>query len=148
VLAEARHPLSVLVAPHHPLTRLKRVALSDCIHFPLAVPDHSLAARILLDLAMEEASLTLRPSLESDSIETLKAFARLGDAVCLSFRLGDQECSPGLVSLALTDARCSEANLYLAMRRGRVLPVAAASFAQLLEDQIRDTVVSPSVSVA
>lgn len=148
VLATARHPLSVLVAPGHPLAKLARVSLADCVHYPLAVPDHSLAARALLDLAMEEAALPLRPSLESDSIETLKAFARLGNAVCLSFRLGGDESSPGLVSLALTDPRCAEASLHLMARRGRVLPVAAASFAELMTKTFHENMVSQSVSVA
>jgi len=148
VLAVARHRLCALVAPGHPLTQLEAVSLLDCAEYPLAVPDHSLAARGLLDLAMEDAGLPLNAALESDSIEMLRAFARLGEAVCFSFRLDASEPAHGLVSLPLTDARCAEACLYLVTRKGRVLPVAAAAFAEELEAAVHGTVVSSSVSVA
>lgn len=148
VLAEARHQLCAFVVPGHPLTKLPRVCLSDCVEFPLAIPDQSLAARALVDTVAEEASLTLRSALESDSIETIKSFARLGGAVALSFRLGTQEESPGLSTLPLTDPLCSEASLYLAMRKGRVLPVAAATFAELLASNIRETGSERAASVA
>lgn len=132
VLAEVRHELCALVASDHPLARFERVALSDCVEYPLAIPDQSLAARALIELVAEETALTLRPALESDSIETLKSYARLGRAVCLSFRVGPDDESPGLVMIPLSDPPCSEASLYLAARRGRVLPVPAASFVEVL----------------
>jgi DNA-binding transcriptional LysR family regulator len=148
VLAVARHRLCALVSPEHPLTKLDSVSLFDCMSFPLAVPDHSLAARALLDLAMEDAGLPLNPALESDSIEMLRAFARLGEAVCFSFRLDAREPAHGLVALPLADARCADAGLYLAARKGRVLPVAAASFAEELEAAVHGADVRTSVSVA
>jgi DNA-binding transcriptional LysR family regulator len=148
VLALARHRLCALVVPGHPLTELESVSLLDCMPYPFAVPDHSLAARALLDLSMEDAGLPLNPALESDSIEMLRAFARLGEAVCFSFRLDLREPAHGLVALPLTNPRCAEASLYLAARKGRVLPVAAASFAEELEAAVHGTVVRTSVSVA
>lgn len=148
VLAEARHQLCALFAPDHPLSKLPAVSLSDCVEYPLAIPDQSLAARTLLDTVAEEAALTLRPALESDSIETLKSFARLGRAVCISFRLGAEEESPGLSIAPLRDPPCSEASLYLAMRKGRVLPVAAATFAELLVANIRSAGFERTASVA
>lgn len=148
VLAEARHQLCAFVACSHPLTKLPSVSLPDCMDYPLAIPDQSLAARSLLDMVAEEAALTLRPALESDSIETLKSFSRLGNAVSLSFRLGTREESPGLATLPLTDPLCSQASLYLAMRKGRVLPVAAATFAEILASHIREAGSERAASVA
>jgi DNA-binding transcriptional LysR family regulator len=148
VLASTRHPLVALVAPSHPLAELREVTLAECSHFPLAVPDATLAARTLLDSAMEEAGVTLEPALESASIETLKAFARLGNVVCFSFMLGDKEPLPGLVPLRLRDARCADASLLLVVRRGRVLPVAAASFLELMIGYFNEAGNLDSVSVA
>jgi DNA-binding transcriptional LysR family regulator len=132
VLARASHPLVALVSPGHPLARSGEVGLAECMLFPLAIPHASLAARSVLDAAMEDAGLTMEPALESESIETLNAFARYGSAISFSFRLGNREPFPGLVSLRIRDARCQEASLVLAVRRGRVLPVAAASFVELM----------------
>lgn len=147
VLAVYEHPLVALVVPGHPLTRMDHPSLVDCAAFPLALPDHSLAARHLLDAATEESGLSLRATVESDSIETLRAFARLGDAVAFNFRL-DGDDAFGLVAVELTDARCADARMYLAVRRGRVLPVAAAAFAETLRESIGEPRAALPVSVA
>ena len=148
VLAMAEHPLCAFVAPGHPLTRRQPVQLSDCASYPLALPDHTLAARELIDTAAEESSLALVPALESDSIETLKWFARLGEAVCLSFHLGSRRELHGLVALELHGPCCSDASLFLATRRGRVLPVAAAAFAEQLGQRLSERPVIRPVSCA
>lgn len=148
VLAVAEHPLCAFVSPDHPLAAEPIVSLRQCAQYPCAMPDRSLAARQILDVAQQETSVTLRPAIESDSIETLKAFARLGQAVCFSFHLGSNEETHGLVPLLISDPRCMDARLYLAARRGRVLPVAAASFAERLGDVLRQRIVPRSASVA
>jgi DNA-binding transcriptional LysR family regulator len=140
VLASSSHPLCALVAPGHPLAARKSVQLSDCTTYPWAMPDKSLAARMLLDRAMEQAALPFPPTLESNSIETLKAFARLGEAVCFSFHLGSEAEALGMVAVKLKDRLCAKARLYLAARKGRVLPVAAATFAEELTEALTDEV--------
>ncbi len=148
VLSVAEHPLCVLVAPAHPLATRESLMLSDCIPYPLAFPDHTLAVRSFLDRAIEEASLTMEPAFESDSVETLKSFARLGQALCFCFHLGSEIETHGLVAIPLRDPHCAEARLYLAARRGRVLPVAAAAFAEQLKNSLSARVSSQNVSVA
>lgn len=132
-LAAARHPLCALVANSHPLALLPSTTLAECSNYPWAIPDRTLAARHLLDLALEQSNLRVTPVIESNSIETLKAYARGGEAVCFSFNLGQDEESPGLTALTLRNPHCAEAKLYLATRRGRALPVAAAAFAEQLK---------------
>lgn len=146
VLAKARHPVCALVVPEHPLAAREVVQLGDCLPYPLAVPDHTLAARAVLDFAIEQLSVPFSPAIESNSIETLKTFARQGDGVCFSFHLGEEPNTSGLVALRLRDPRCAEAHLYLAARRGRVLPVAAASFAEELKDTLGDHVAGAPIS--
>jgi len=134
-LAVVRHPLCALVAPEHPLASRSEVTLSECAKYPWAVPDGTLAARRRLDVALERAGLSTALAVEANSIETLKTFARLGACVCFSFSLGGQAEASGLVRLSLVDRDLADARLYLVARRHRVLPVAAASFAeQLIED--------------
>lgn len=132
-LATARHPLCALVANGHPLARLPSTTLAECSNYPWAIPDRTLAARHLLDLALQHSNLRVTPVIESNAIETLKAYARGGNAVCFSFNLGQEEESPGLTALTLRNPHCTEAKLYLATRRGRALPVAAAAFAEQLK---------------
>lgn len=130
VLASAAQPLCALVAPEHPLAARKTVRLHDCVAYPVAMPDETLAARTFLDAALQRASITLEPALVSNSVETLKIFARTRHGVCFSFHIGRQPDVSGMVAIPLSDPVLADTRLEFASRRGRVLPVAAASFAE------------------
>jgi DNA-binding transcriptional LysR family regulator len=132
VLAHAPQPLCVLVAPEHPLAQRPTLRLRDCEGYPIAMPDETLAARALLDSALERTSVKLVPAMVSNSIETTKIFARTSGGVCFSFRVGNKPDNSGMVTIPLEDPGLADARLFLAGRRGRVLPVAAAAFAELL----------------
>jgi DNA-binding transcriptional LysR family regulator len=132
VLAEVPQPLCVLVAPEHPLASRATLRLRECVGFPLAMPDETLAARALIDRALRRTSIRLEPTLVSNSIETTKMFARTAGGVCFSFKIGKKPEVSGMVTIPLSDPELSEARLRLASRRGRVLPVAAAAFAEEL----------------
>ncbi len=137
VLFSASHPLCALVVKAHPLATRSSVHLSECTDFPAALPDSTLAARGFLERALAASKAPLEVAFESNSIEALKTFARLGRAIAYSFQLGREPAHSGLVAIPLRDQHCREAHLYLAARRGRVLPVAAASFAEELADALR-----------
>jgi len=132
VLCSAPQPLCALVAPEHPLAQRTSLRLRDCVGFPVAMPDKTLAARALLDHAMNHTSVKLEPSIVSNSIETTKIFARTSGGVCFSFRVGTKPDVSGMVSIPLTDPGLVDTRLFLASRRGRVLQVAAAAFAEQL----------------
>lgn len=132
VLAQVPQPLCVLVSPEHPLASRNALRLRDCIDYPIAMPDETLAARALMDSALQRASVRFEPVLVSNSIETTKVFARTSQGVCFSFRIGEKPDVSGMVTIPLVDPELAEARLTLASRRGRVLPVAAAAFAEQL----------------
>lgn len=134
VLAAVKQPLCALVSPEHPLATYSELRLRDCIAYPIAMPDHTLAARELIDAALERASVSLEPALVSNSIETTKVFARTSHGVCFSFRIGGKPDTSGMATIPLSDPGLADARLCLACRRGRVLPVAAAAFAQQLTE--------------
>jgi len=130
VLASAAQPLCALVAPEHPLSTRKSVRLHDCVAYPIAMPDETLAARAFLDAALRRASITLEPALVSNSVETIKIFARTREGVCFSFHIGREPDVTGMVAIPLSDPLLADTRLEFAGRRGRVLPVAAAAFAE------------------
>jgi DNA-binding transcriptional LysR family regulator len=133
-IAWAYQPLCALVAPDHPLARRKSIALRDCLEFRIAMPDTTLAARALMDLALMPASFRFEPALVSNSVEMTKTYARQNKAVCFQFRIAGQPDPSGMVEIPLTDAPFQRGRLLLAARRNRVLPVAAGAFAALLEE--------------
>jgi DNA-binding transcriptional LysR family regulator len=134
VLASAHQPFCALVAPDHPLASRTSLRLRDCIAYPIALPDTTLAARALIDRALIRASFKLEPALVSNSVELTKTFARQSQAVCFQFRIAGTPDASGMRMIPLTDPGFAQATLALATRRNRVLPVAAAAFASMLEE--------------
>jgi DNA-binding transcriptional LysR family regulator len=134
VVATATQALCALMVADHPLAGRDGLRLRDCLAFPLALGDMSLAGRALIEQVLSGASFDLDPRLVSNSVETMKAFAHMNRGVCFQFRKpGKASVPPGnMVALPLTDPALSEAKLILATRRGRVLPIAAAAFVELL----------------
>lgn len=138
VLAEVPQPLCALVAPEHPFAARTSLRLRECVAYPLALPDETLAARGLIDAALSRASIRFEPALFSNSIEATKMFARTSGGICFSFKIGKKPDVSGMVAIPLSDPDLAEARLRLATRRGRVLPVAAAAFAEQLATLFED----------
>jgi len=134
IAAVANQALCALVVSDHPLATRDELRLHDCLAYPLALGDATLAGRALIEQALAQASFDLDPRLVSNSVETMKAFARMNRGVCFQFRKpGKASISPGdMIALPLADPSLLQARLVLAVRRGRVLPVAAAAFVELL----------------
>lgn len=132
VLAAVKQPLCALVATNHPLAGKGRLRLSDCVGYPLALPDETLAARALLDKALARSSLQLEPAMVCNSIEATRVFARAKGGVCFQFHLDDPWEYPGMMVVPLADSELEHPDLSLAVRRGRVLPAASAAFAEQL----------------
>ena len=135
IAAVAKQALCALVASDHPLASRDDLRLHDCLAYPLALGDATLAGRALIEQALAQASFDLDPRLVSNSVENMKAFARMNRGVCFQFRKpGKARIPPGdMLALPLADPSLTQARLVLAIRRGRVLPVAAATFVELLK---------------
>ena len=136
ILAQSRQALCALMVPDHPLASRDELRLRDCLAYPLALADSSLAGRALIERVLAQASFDLEPRLVSNSVETMKAFARMNGGICFQFRRPGRGPVPpaDMIALPLVDPPLLEARLILATRRGRVLPIAAARFVELLRD--------------
>ena len=134
VVTRAPQALCALVVADHPLAARTELHLRDCLAYPLALADPTLAGRALIEQALAQASFILEPRLVSNSVETMRAFARMNRGVCFQFRRpGRAVVPPGeMVALPLLDPPLQRGELILAIRRGRVLPIAAAAFVEQL----------------
>lgn len=135
VLADMPQPLHVMMRPGHPLASRKTLRLADCEAYPVALGDASFGSRRLLDAHVARSRIRLRKVAESGSVETIKAFARHGDALCFQFEAGTRRDTAlgELVSVPLTDAGLAGSRLQLVARAGRTLPIAALTFAETLK---------------
>jgi DNA-binding transcriptional LysR family regulator len=139
VIAIARQALCAMVVPDHPLAKLEELRLRDCLAYPLALADATLAGRGLIEQVLARASFDLDPRLVSNSVEAMKAFAHMNRGVCFQFRSpGKALIPPGdMIALPLVDPPLLQARLLLATRRDRVLPVAAAAFVEQMKTELR-----------
>jgi DNA-binding transcriptional LysR family regulator len=135
IVATAEQALCALVVSDHPLAGHSDLRLRDCLAYLLALADATLAGRALIEQVLARASFDLDPRLVSNSVEMMKAFARINRGVCFQFRRpGKAPIPPGdMIALPLIDPPLLQARLVVATRRGRVLPVAAAAFVELLK---------------
>jgi DNA-binding transcriptional LysR family regulator len=133
IVAAVEQALCALMVSNHPLAGRDALRLRDCLAYPLALGDSTLAGRALIEQVLAQASFDLDPRLVSNSVEAMKAFAHMNGGVCFQFRMPGKAPVPGnMIALPLVDAPFQQARLILATRRGRVLPIAAASFVELL----------------
>jgi DNA-binding transcriptional LysR family regulator len=138
IIASGEQKLCALMIRDHPLAHRLGLHLRDCLAYPLALGDASLAGRALIEQALAHASFDLDPRLVCNSVETMKAFVRMNRGICFQFRRpGDALVPPGdMIALPLVDPPLLQAKLILATRRGRVLPIAAAGFVEQLKTVI------------
>jgi DNA-binding transcriptional LysR family regulator len=141
VLADMPQPLHVMMRPGHPLAGRAALRLADCEAYPVALGDASFGSRRLLDAHVARSRIRLRTVAESGSVETIKAFARHGDALCFQFEAGTRRDTAlgELVSIPLTDPGLAGSRLQLVARAGRTLPIAALTFAEALKGTLFNT---------
>lgn len=138
VVATGRQVLCALMVLDHRLAARTELRLRDCLSYPLALGDSTLAGRALIEQALARASFELEPRLVSNSVEAMKAFVCINGGICFQFRKPGRAAVPpgGMIAVPLMDAPLQQARLYLATRRGRVLPAAAAAFVEMLETDL------------
>ncbi|KIQ36261.1 hypothetical protein RT97_02295 [Variovorax paradoxus] len=129
-VASALAPAKLLVRSQHPLALLAQpLGLRDIVQFPLALMPPTYGLGRLVESLEYAEHMRLEPVLRSNSIAACRQFVRSTDAV--SF-VGTGLASPGgerdggLVECDIDHPLCRDAQLRLVVRKGRVLPHAAA----------------------
>ncbi|WP_339802392.1 LysR family transcriptional regulator [uncultured Marinobacter sp.] len=139
-LMEIEQKLCAFVSPDHPLAGRDAVRLSECVEYPLAIPDTSLGGRGLLDEFLARRSLRLQPALESNSFEMMRNFAIKTGGVCFQIQNGmpPSRMPGGMHALNLSDRGLRHGRLVLCTEHGRALPVATARFVEHLKGVLED----------
>ena len=127
-----------IMSDQHPLAGRDRLKIYDCAEFPLVLPKRPEGIRQVLDIDAEKTGVTLAPALESNSLDLLRLMSR--DSMALSFSLAinlrpDLE-SERLAAVPLDTSETAAGVLVAGYLRGRVLPVAAARFLELVNKEL------------
>lgn len=134
-----RDPLFAVMAPGHPASSRKRLSLAELLQYPIAVPESVFGIRQLIDTTCKANGLHLRPMLQTNSIEAMRAFARENGGVTVLPRLSiDRDLRANtLVKIPLTDPILTRAFFEAFTLRQRPIPIAAERFLKHLSELIR-----------
>jgi DNA-binding transcriptional LysR family regulator len=140
VIASVPQRLVVVVRADHPLAAKKTVRLSDCADYPAALPDRSLSGRQVLDEITTRRDLRLNMLAESNSFEMLRGLVFRCNMMSFQIEIGAPTGELGLelVSRPVDTRDVPTADLVLCQLRGRNLPVAAATFAEILAKSLNE----------
>jgi DNA-binding transcriptional LysR family regulator len=136
ILLIVRQPVYAIMTINHPLAGQGTVRLRDCLRFPTALPTIPYGVRELLETAVRRTSLKLQPVIESDSFEFLRYHALVEDIITFQIAIGlpASIASQGFVARRVAERDVPSGVLYVGQLQGRILPMAAARFANQILD--------------
>jgi DNA-binding transcriptional LysR family regulator len=126
--------LVVVMAKRHPLASKKKLRLSDCAGYPIAMPERSIGGRQLLEEASVRSRLTFNIAAESNSFEMLRGLVLHANLISFQIQIGTMPAGNklGLVAREMDGRDVPRANLVVGRLRGRNLPIPTAVFAETL----------------
>lgn len=135
-----RQPVYGVMASSHPLAAREVLRLGQCLEFPLALPPAPNALRSLLEGLAARHGSRIEPVVQSDSYEFLLNYGREEEIVTFYFPVGipTDAALENRVSRPIDPQDIPPVHLYLGQLRNRILPVAAARFADQLTSAFAD----------
>jgi DNA-binding transcriptional LysR family regulator len=125
--------LYAAAAPSHRLAALRQVRIADLEEERIALPDTSFGIRQLVDRMERRAGTRLNAVLQTNSIQLLVSFARLGQGVAFLplFAIKGEIAAGRIAAAPVADPLARKATVEVVVHRGRQLPLAAE---QLMSD--------------
>lgn len=135
VRASSDQPLRVIMRPGHPLARRSSITIADLARERLGLPERSFRIRQTLRAAEAEEHVFLTPVLISNSLLTLKEFARsgLGITVLPGIAAHTEVMAGTLKSIPIDHPALMHTSASVITRLGRQLPVGAVRLLQKIE---------------
>lgn len=146
VLHSVAQPIHILVHTSHPLASKKSIRLSDCVDYPLALPPHRNAIRGIIEREAAKRAISFSIAVEADSFSALQTYVTTEQAIAFQIPVGFSGtfCTslmkqnlhdPGTTDLHIlpVDTRDLPVGKFaLIQLKNRILPIAAAKFAESL----------------
>ena len=129
-------PLLAVMHPSHPLTKRRKVSLAEVFTYPVAIPEATFGIRRLINQCCEARRLRLKPTILTNSIEALRAFARVNAGLTMLPMLsisGDIGRNT-LAAVPFSDSILRQSSIDICVSEGRKLSVSAGAFLQHLEN--------------
>ena len=130
--------LVAIMSSDHPLAARPNVRLRDCLMYDLALPDRSFSGREIVEDFAARSSAKLNVVFEANSFDVLCEFVKETEAITLQINLGalGWHDDPRIAIRPISDADGANGPLVLGQLKGRVLPLAAATFAEQISQRL------------
>jgi len=130
--------LVVVMAGNHPLAGQRKLRLSDCAAYPVALPERSIGGRQLLEEFSARTGLRFKVAAESNSFEMLRALVVHAGLISFQIQIGTMAAGNklGVVAREIDGRDVPRANLVFGHLRERALPVATAVFAETIRRKL------------
>ena len=137
---EGRAPIHALMAPNHPLTSREAVTLAELREHPLALPATDTTARQLFDIACGLEGIAIEPTLVSNYMAALRAFAEAGGGITIAGRVTvlSRLQRSRLAVRPIIGAALDQRLFQIQTMPGRNLPEAVSAFLEHLRTVIRE----------
>lgn len=138
-LAEIADPLVAAVHPGHAFATRRSATIAEIGELRLALPDRTFGIRRLIDDVAAATGVELKPALVTNSIESLRSFARagMGVSVLTTFSIQRDMSEGRLVSIPIQGRNLQKACVKICVRKGRSLPPAVRALARHLARNAR-----------
>jgi DNA-binding transcriptional LysR family regulator len=148
-LMTVEQQIVAVMAKNHPLAAKKKLRLSDCAQYPVAMPDRSIGGRQLLDEFSARTGLTFKVAAESNSFEMLRGLVVHGGLLSFQIAIGTPPTSNklGIIARRIDGRDVASANLVFGHLRGRNLPIATTVFAEVLRRELETTRVEQAAAL-
>jgi DNA-binding transcriptional LysR family regulator len=139
VLTSIPQKIVAIMRKDHPLAARRSLRVSDCSQYPVALPDTGLSGRRILDEVAAKRDIRFNIIAESNSFEMLRGLVLRSDLISFQIAIGtpSEDIDEDLIGLEIDERDIPSAELVLCQLRGRTLPVAAATFAEKLSQELK-----------
>lgn len=124
--------LFAIMSSDHPLAARADVRIRDCAQYDVALPDRSFSGRQIIEDVLATGSAKLNIVFEANSFDVLCDFVKGTDVITFQIGIGalGWRDDPRIAIRPISDLDAAHGPLVLGQLKGRVLPLAAATFAE------------------
>lgn len=131
-------PIGVITVPDHPLVRLPRVLLSDCVPYPVVAPGSDWLRHSMLRRLLEESDVPMRIIARTERLSPLKHLVREGIGIAFLARVGlERDIAAGrLAWTPLAERKIEPVSVMTLLPAGRLLENYMSSFVSILKEEV------------
>jgi DNA-binding transcriptional LysR family regulator len=97
--------VGAVVPANHPLAKRASVRISDCVGYPMILPDETMMVRGINDSVFNRLKLKVYPEMESNSIEMVRGFVASGQGISFlnQININDERVQGTVAFLPIVD---------------------------------------------